>query len=365
MSQTREKPFEGDFLIQQDVYSRIDSEACSHPRRETGGMLFGSFDETGDALTVSIEAVEMIPDEVADRTASHFGINPEYTDQILDRYCPEYTYLGNWHSHLNYGGPSQGDYRQIARFFGANENRDLVVAMIMDRQMLSPISFEPIIEVYRRAGAENEFDTYRVQEVRLVDSLDAQEDESGETKLRDEIDSLEIRQSLTNRLRALTEAFDERTSIDTDHPDSRAYLTDRGAGVEVIICVPIAYADAESATEEGTEHDAITLVEAHSHRADSEQNETAEPDQTEETPFVEGLLKFSIPANYPAEDIYIDLASRDLTKQMTVHTAPSAVLGDALDEFIDDINEGLGTHLPETLAQPLHETIRGQTRWSA
>ena len=101
-----------------EVKLDIVEEAMKWPGKETGGMLFGTIENTEDKQTISISKVVIPPEETAIRKSSYFEIDPEYSREILDQ--ETILYLGNWHKHLGFGGPSQGDKAQIGDFFQNN-----------------------------------------------------------------------------------------------------------------------------------------------------------------------------------------------------------------------------------------------------
>ena len=76
-------------------------------------------------------------------------------------------YLGNWHKHLGYGGPSYGDHLQIGEFFTLNPHKNTVVSLIID--LPTENNHTVVVEVYRREGnleegTENSFQTFRIPE---------------------------------------------------------------------------------------------------------------------------------------------------------------------------------------------------------
>ncbi|MCK4848902.1 MAG: Mov34/MPN/PAD-1 family protein, partial [Candidatus Heimdallarchaeota archaeon] len=99
----------------QSVHDIIVKEASSWPDLETGGMLFGKITESENSLSVTIDKTYIPPDSSCIRKSSYFEIDPDQAKEILE--SESALYLGNWHKHLGYGGPSSGDHRQIEDFF--------------------------------------------------------------------------------------------------------------------------------------------------------------------------------------------------------------------------------------------------------
>jgi hypothetical protein len=128
-----------------EVKLDIVEEAMKWPGKETGGMLFGTIENTEDKQTISISKVVIPPEETAIRKSSYFEIDPEYSREILDQETA--LYLGNWHKHLGFGGPSQGDKAQIGDFFQNNPHRNTILTLIID--CLSEEEYNFILEVYR------------------------------------------------------------------------------------------------------------------------------------------------------------------------------------------------------------------------
>jgi len=370
--------FAGEFRIDSEVYQDMNNEAESKPKRETGGMLFGSFDEGGENLKVSIEKVELIPDEAATRTTAHFGIEPSYSDQILNEYCPEYTYLGNWHSHLSYGGPSQGDYQQVSRFFETNQNRDYMIAVILDRRNLNPPDFELIAEVYQRAKDEesnsNKYIKKRVKEAYLYDTPS---DYDPDHRLGSIVSGLECRRSLASRLESLADRIAETTPVSADHDDAMAYIDTGGQIEEVVLCLPVQYrfesgsekkemVPVKNPAEVGVEDNksAAQKDEGSSEEepeGDHEDTDSKGSSDTETQDLVDAYLTVSVPLVYPADKIFVDLASRDLMKQLTIHTTEASVLKESVDPFVQEIDSLVREKTPKLLLSPLSEVIRSDS----
>lgn len=423
MSTRRIENFPGEFRSKNDVYQSIIDEAERVPKRETGGMMFGSLDESGDHLTVTIEKVAQIPDAQAQRTAAHFGIEPEYADRVLDKFCPEYTYLGSWHSHLNYGGPSQGDYQQVSRFFETNENRDWMIAMIMDRKQLNPPEFVPIPEVYKRdEHSQRGYTIERVEEIKLYDTPEISEHD---TKIGELISNLDLRSSLLTKIHSIASDLSEETAIMGDHADANVYLDQGGSIEEIVLCLPIKYRGTKTETgiryenfSSSDNSDRLTSIdretdssmESQQIKTDAETEQSGsyherlsgeDEDQNRDTDEIsretdgsdlqapsddgnsinsqgdltgksikvpkfsteelELYLKISVPISYPADKIYVDIASRDFTRQLTVYKAQSIILEGGTKPLVSDIEQLLNSDIPKLLINPLAVTMQGET----
>lgn len=372
MQNKDELAFEGDFQVQTDVYESITEEAENNPKQETGGMLFGSFHSTGDNLTVIVEEAAQIPSEAAKRTAAHFGIAPTYADRMLDEHCPRYVYLGNWHSHLNYGGPSQGDYQQVSRFFQTNQNRDLMIAMIMDRQELRPPSFAPIAEVYTRDDTVSQ--GYRIAQVEEVRLYDDHEDDTTHT-LGAILTDLEIRQSLLAQLTELIANISQQTPLPVDDTESTVYMNRGGAVDEIILCFPLEY-EAENGEDTELMESVSQAASETDQDADDSSSGTAEPTKSTSDRSTEGdsegaekhsepdtidvYLKVSVPLIYPDGEIYVDLASRDLTQQLTVGTYAASSVDESPEQFTEELSNLATATIPNILDVPLADTIGGE-----
>jgi proteasome lid subunit RPN8/RPN11 len=157
----RIREFHGEFKISGNIYEQMLAHARETPTVETGGMLFGEIRGTGDRAYVEVQITENVPRSQSSRSAVHFRINEAFMTEALETHqSSDRVYLGNWHTHLGYGGPSGGDYRQVAKFFERNPARRLFVAVILDRSPGTEEGYEPIIEMYERDGSG--FEIYRV-----------------------------------------------------------------------------------------------------------------------------------------------------------------------------------------------------------
>jgi len=129
-------------------------EAAKWPETETGGMMFGKIVDKNSILEITISKTYIPSENDSIRNKTYFEINPDYQREILDK--EELLYLGSWHKHLGYGGPSHGDHNQVEEFFRINPHKKIVLAVILD--FISEEDYELIIEVYKRADTLTDLD---------------------------------------------------------------------------------------------------------------------------------------------------------------------------------------------------------------
>jgi len=97
--------------IEQKVFDSMLDETTKQNEIETGGMMFGRISEADSQIKIEILRIYIPPDDSCIRKRSFFEIDPAYAKKVLA--SEEFLYLGNWHKHLGYGGPSSGDHQQI------------------------------------------------------------------------------------------------------------------------------------------------------------------------------------------------------------------------------------------------------------
>jgi hypothetical protein len=139
------------FRIPADILESIRDEATEWSKVETGGMLFGDIHEYKDSVSIVVKKAASIPDEECYRSTGFFGIDSGYAREVVDQQTSENKYLGNWHTHLGYGGSSKGDHQQILQFFSDNEFRDYIISIILDHNegaQSSKSDYRIILEVY-------------------------------------------------------------------------------------------------------------------------------------------------------------------------------------------------------------------------
>src|SRR5215831_18119015 len=83
----------------------IEREARSNEELETGGMLYGKNQESSAIVLQVIN-----PTIHANRSRTHFQIDEEFRITVANNMTKlGFDYLGSWHKHLGYGGPSPAD----------------------------------------------------------------------------------------------------------------------------------------------------------------------------------------------------------------------------------------------------------------
>lgn len=355
-----------------EVYEAMEEKAASEPRKEIGGMLFGSFDpptknegKNGDQLNVQVEQVVHIPPEGYTNSKGYFEIKPEYLRRAIDEFADERTYLGNWHSHLGYGGPSPGDHQQVATFFDNNEFRDYLISIIMDRESLNPLSYVPIIEVYRRK--EKEYETRRVQKYVLVDDSTVENPvanvgtvtESGELSGREPVNEQIRTHNLDPDLEAdllnLVDTVDAEIDPIADLSEGLVY-THEGSGSTdaVVVALPVRY---PLTRVQNTPAQMVDLI--------SEITGTLFPlgekrrrGKSRDPPAFPAYVSLTVPFSHPNGEIYIDLATRDLTKQLTFRTVDAAVLAKDREEFVEVLERAIEDRVPALLETPLLSVLQ-------
>ncbi len=311
------EPEDSIFLyLSQDIYDQIIEEATKWVGRETGGMLFGTIRNINGGLDICIERMEIPPDNLAVREHMYFEIDPEYAKQLLEQETT--LYLGNWHKHLGYGGPSHRDHGEISDFFMLNPHRNLILALIVD--FLPDSDPEVIIELYRRDQAlatepsSANFETLRipVSNIRIMSA-------------GMEISPLKPIGILPEQLlpikEALIEVFDTTFTLNDiqEFPGST-----RG---EKIISFPYKF----TIIVEGSELSVNVLV----------------------------LLSF--PSNFPEGQLYIDISSSDMSRNFTVEKHPANLLvdPDLLHPFLLSLKASLEGEVLELLSEPLWKIMEG------
>ena len=356
--------FNGEFAIAKEVYEAMEQTASSAPRQEIGGMLFGSIDDSENEPRVNVEQVVHLPPEGYSNSSSHFEIDPTYSSYVVDEYSSDRKYLGNWHSHLGYGGPSSGDHQQVADFFGNNDFRDYLISIIMDRQTkISSPSYSPIAEVYRNKQGKS-YDTWRVNREDLVllensdfdnavERIDRISDgtsgfDDSQDSLKTKVRGLGLKEDLEDAVLELVDLMSLRIDIDSDLSKGLAYTNSGSGSVDTaVLAVPIRYSikqDPNNIT------DRIKGL--------------WEDDNGRSGDVFAAFLTVEAPYSCPEGDIYIDLATRDLTKQLTVKTISSSTLVGDKEELITTLKYTIETHIPELLQKPLITVLQDETEWS-
>ena len=294
------------------MFDEMIEEAAKWPGKETGGMMFGKIKEKESGLEIRIEKTIIPLEEECVRNSAYFEINPEYARQILDN--ENLLYLGNWHKHLGYGGPSHGDHRQIAEYFSLNPHKNIVLAVIVDS--FTEKNHRLIVEVYRRNESIGEEEKSRFQSFRIAESnisyfsddKNLSEDETGITKERISI----VKQELVL-------VYDSISTIE-DIQEFTGSTAD-----EKIVSFPFQF-DIE------TEGSKKTL---------------------------DLLVLISFPPNFPYGQVYIDISSQDFSRKITIEKHPANVLyeKDLIQPFLLLLKATLEEEIPEILKQSLWKVM--------
>ncbi|MBY9022022.1 MAG: Mov34/MPN/PAD-1 family protein, partial [Candidatus Lokiarchaeota archaeon] len=103
-------------------------ESNRHEKVETGGLLFGKI------IGESIIILKIIHSSTnAKRTQVYFEMDEDFAINITKQMEKNnLAYLGNWHKHLGYGGPSNGDDKQAELFLIQNSHKRNYLSLIID-----------------------------------------------------------------------------------------------------------------------------------------------------------------------------------------------------------------------------------------
>jgi proteasome lid subunit RPN8/RPN11 len=119
------------FYISKRDFKIIIDDAKSFEKVETGGNLFGNFDNYGNPIVFKV----VNPSSNCKRTATSFIIDKEFaTTTSREKEDNGLFVIGNWHSHKGYGGPSHGDDMESNHFLEINKHKKKVVSFIIDIQ---------------------------------------------------------------------------------------------------------------------------------------------------------------------------------------------------------------------------------------
>jgi proteasome lid subunit RPN8/RPN11 len=328
---TNPETFNGKFVLPRPVLDSIKHHAAKQPNKETGGMLFGQINENNN-LEIVTSVVHNICENKSSSTSTYFGIKPEYTNKVIRKYEPDHIYLGNWHSHLGYGGPSSGDRKAVKEFFEANQARDITVDFIMDRESKTELKYRPIIDVYRRKqGSVKEYHTSRVDNADLIipdgskrsviitDSEDpkfADDTDNDNTKIQEDTTG-EPGSDISNMLEEL--AVDEY-GVESD--DIRKYRNDPLD--EQIVLLPVSYRHNECQSRQ-----------------------------------LDVVLKVSFPDDR-SDATYVDLTSSNLEKQITVKKIPTEEIHRNTTKLKESLDQTVSKFVPKLLERPTWEVLDDQ-----
>ena len=115
-------------IIAEDTINDIVEESNRHENVETGGLLFGRI--IGEYIII----LKIIHSSTnAKRTQVYFEMDEDFAINITKQMEKNnLAYLGNWHKHLGYGGPSNGDDKQAELFLIQNSHKRNYLSLIID-----------------------------------------------------------------------------------------------------------------------------------------------------------------------------------------------------------------------------------------
>jgi proteasome lid subunit RPN8/RPN11 len=115
-------------IISEDVINEIVEESNRHKNVETGGLLFGKI--IGEYIII-LKLIHFSTN--ARRTQLYFEMDEDFAINITKQMEKNnLAYLGNWHKHLGYGGPSNGDDKQAELFLIQNNHKQNYLSLIID-----------------------------------------------------------------------------------------------------------------------------------------------------------------------------------------------------------------------------------------
>ncbi|MHA2096160.1 MAG: Mov34/MPN/PAD-1 family protein [Candidatus Hodarchaeales archaeon] len=301
--------------IDQKTYDEMVDEGSLWPRIETGGMLFGRIIKDENRLLIEILKTYIPSDNNCIREAAYFEIDPAYAKSIVSQ--ENLQYLGNWHKHPGYGGPSAGDRHQIQEFFVNNPHLDAILTFILN--FLSEDDYEPIIEVYFRGESTIEgnpsFLTHHIPQSNLSYT-------TNETAVEKPV---MIERGVPSRV---------LTQIKTE----LVHLFDNLSSTDDIQVYP------------GQTPDEKVLSFPYQFRI-------SHLDQLETITL---LVLLSFPPEFPEGKIYLDISSEDMSKDITFKTHPAETLNDAelVQPFLLLLKSDLEDDIPKLLKRPLWQVMQ-------
>ena len=115
-------------IIAEDIINDIVEESNRHEKVETGGLLFGKI--IGECIII-LKVIHSSTN--AKRTKVYFEMDEDFAINITKQMEKNnLAYLGNWHKHLGYGGPSNGDDKQAELFLVQNSHKRNYLSLIID-----------------------------------------------------------------------------------------------------------------------------------------------------------------------------------------------------------------------------------------
>ena len=291
------------------------NEGLLWPQIETGGMLFGNLIEEDNRLVIEILKTYIPSDDNCIRQAAYFEINPEYAQAILSQ--ENLKYLGNWHKHPGYGGPSRGDHGQIQDFFHNNPQLNFILTFILNFH--SEQEYEPIIEVYfREEESFGEKHTYLTRRI-PPNNLSFTNNETVEIPPEKKEKGVP-REILALVKTELVNLFDHLSSIS----DIQEYSGQ--TPYEKVLSFPyqfkISYLDK------------IEMIDL--------------------------LILISFPPEFPEGKIFFDISSEDMSKDITfkTHTAETLNNTELVQPFIVLLKSDIEDDIPVLLKQPLWQIMQ-------
>lgn len=119
------------FFMTKKHFIEIKENVQSFVKVETGGSLFGGFDNIENPFVTKV----VNPVSNCKRSPTSFIMDKEYATSItMEKEDNGLLLLGNWHSHKGYGGPSHGDDMESKNFLERNKHKKKVVSFIVDIQ---------------------------------------------------------------------------------------------------------------------------------------------------------------------------------------------------------------------------------------
>jgi len=271
---------------------------------ETGGMLFG---RVGKQNQISVLKTVIPPTEFSSKEKFYFEIEPDYARKVVKN--EPLLYLGNWHKHLGYGGPSRGDTGEVEEFFENNPHLNIIMTTILDYRSID--NHELIIEVYEREiNAFQPFMTYRIKpsDISIVESISF----NGK-----KIKEIGISKKKIERIkRELSIVFEDLFTISDIQEFSGSSLGEK------ILSFPYYF-----------KLNSISL---------------------------NLLILLSIPPEYPEGQIFIDISSLDMSRNFTFDKHPASVIDDddLINPFLSLLKTTLEDEVPEMLKEPLWKIMQ-------
>jgi hypothetical protein len=299
--------------INQEMFDAMIKETSLWPGKETGGMLFGKISEIDLGYEITILKTNIPTEEYCTRKSAYFEISPDYAKKIVEK--EKLSYLGNWHRHLGYGGPSPGDLRQIEEYFDINPHLKSVITFILD--FPTDEDYDLIIEFYSRIRnhfdqKEKTFETYRIPQSNIT-FLEEHKQLSETNKGISEEQIRTIKKALVD-INDLTLSIEDIDDFEGQTPN------------EKIISFPFQFK-----IETSGRFINIDL-----------------------------LILISFPPNFPEGKIFIDISSQDMSKNITFEKYPADMLNDneLIHPFLLSLKASLEEDVPSLLKQPLWKVMQ-------